>query len=176
MSHLYFNKVIKMVGYVYPEQLTNDIYGSVITNLKKKYENTVYRKEGYIVKIYKITDHENFKISNSDFRGVVEIECSVLCYMFLPIVGEKILCKISHVSDGIITGNMGSMIIIIQTNNIDRKKIEVGSIQLIKLLSIKLFTNHTDICSEGEIVRESTDKEKKQFYIESHSNDNQEEF
>ena len=141
---------------------TTTINGSIIMNSKylnnnfniylkqeviKTYEKKCIDKYGYISKIYKITHYDNGFIEPENQSCFPRYDVEFYCSLCMPINKREIICKITNITDGLLTGTNGPIKCIISHDEINEKNFFVDS-------NFNLINKHTnEVLKEGDYVK-----------------------
>jgi DNA-directed RNA polymerase subunit E'/Rpb7 len=133
---------------LYPNQMNNDVYKYLKSNLKNNIENKC-NKYGYVIKVYKILEYKNGLVDPDNFMATAVYEVTFACRMCIPNVNTKIMCEISRINRELISCTNGPIIVIIHNKNINPANFLIdnnGNLKHIK-------NNKNDIIKATNIVK-----------------------
>lgn len=104
-----------------PRQMDNQIYKHLKENLTNKLVGKCYRKYGYIVKIYEITNYTKGRIIPENPQAAALFGCTFTCKLCNPIKNRNIVCKIQKISKLFINATNGPITVIITMDRINNK-------------------------------------------------------
>ena len=109
-----------------PNQLNNDLYLNLKTNLKYKVEKKCI-SVGYIYKVLSIEDYSKGYIIPEDLNGNIIFNVTYIASVCNPIVNNQMICKIDKFIKNVILCKNGAVTIIITTNNINTSLFNINS-------------------------------------------------
>lgn len=195
MSKLYDN--IECTEYetieLEPHQIKNNLYYYIKENLKKKLEKKCNHL-GYIIEIFKINKYIPLEINPASFSGNCLFNVLYSCRICRPQRGDIIVGKIINIS-GIIAAKNGPIDMVIQNENINKKKfiivnnilyyinknnenIEIKKNELlkIKIIDIHMLKNDDKIFVIGYLEDITNEEDKKKFFDDIYYKQDKEEF
>lgn len=172
-----------------PDQLNNNLYNNIKTNLEKRLIGKCYNNEGFIQKIYKINKVLNLgdiKMEDKDCNVYYKVDFN--CQIIKPAINKIILGKVRMNQASLLTLDNGPMKIIINGENFDNelfsiesetrlykyndKVIEQGDFYKVEILVFKITNKDDTIYVIGKLIDKATEEEITQFYDESYNNVN----
>ena len=130
----YINTELYATVQLHPNQMNQDLYINLITNLRKKVEKKC-NTDGYVTKVYKIMSYSSGYIVAEDFMTSSRYDIKYSGRICSPIEETIIVCKISILKKLLITAENGPIITFIKANDFNQeifKRDLDGNIILIK--------------------------------------------
>lgn len=172
-----------------PDQLNNNLYNNIKSNLEKRLIGKCYNDEGYIQKIYKINKVLNYgdiKAEDSDCN--IYYKVNFTCQLIKPIINKIIIGKVRINKTSLLTLDNGPMKIVINGNNFNNelfsiepetrlykyndKIIEEGDFYKVEVLVFKITNKNDTIYIIGKLIDKATDEEITKFFDETYFNVN----
>ena len=172
-----------------PDQLNNNLYNNIKTNLENRLVGKCYNNEGFIQKIYKINKVLNLgdiKLEDKDCNVYYKVNFS--CQLIKPIINKIIIGKVRMNQTSLLTLDNGPMKIIINNKNFDNelfsiepdtrlykynnKIIEQGDFYKVEILVYQITNKDNIIYIIGKLIDKATENEISKFYDETYNNVN----
>lgn len=186
---LTFNTILTSDVVISPDQLNNNLYNNIKSNLEKRLIGKCYNDDGFISKIYNINKVLNYgDIKNEDIDCNVYYKVEFTCQLIKPIINKIILGKVNLNQNSLLTLDNGPMKIIINGNNFDNKLfsiepetrlykfndkvIESGDFYKVQILVYRITNKEKNIFIIGKLIDIASDDEINNFYIETYNNVN----
>lgn len=132
---------------MHSKYLNNNFEIQLKQEIIKTYEKKCIEKFGYISKIYKIISYENGFIEPENQSCFPRYDVEFYCSLCMPINKREIICKITNITDGLLTGSNGPIKCIISHDEINEKNFYVDS-------NFNLINKHTnEVLKEGDYVK-----------------------
>jgi len=186
MTSPYINTELYTTVALYPNQMNNDIYINLKSNLEDKVLGMCFRDYGYINEIYEITKYDDGVIEAENLSSSAKYDISFSCRLCIPLRLTEIICKVDKVNKllitvvngpilGIITNErINDEVFFLDNNNSLRYKKENKSYLLksgdfVRIVIESVQFNHGDekIKVIGSLKNMAIDEEKKLFYQQS---------
>lgn len=106
--------------------ISKNIYHNIKNRAKELYEKKCNRY-GYVDVIYKIIKYENGMIIGENFDGNVIFNITYTARICYPKINSIIQCNIKNINKTIISAENGPIMIIINTQNINKKKFKFNA-------------------------------------------------
>src|ERR1700722_13785306 len=90
----YINTKLFTLVTVMPNQMNNDIYSHMKSNLAQRLEGKCYRNFGYISKIYEILEHGDGVIEPENPTAAAAYNVKFTCRLCIPLKDKYIICKV----------------------------------------------------------------------------------
>jgi len=139
----YFDTELYARIIIHPQQINNDIYINLKNNLKKKVEKKC-NKYGFITKVYKIVDYSDGEIIPENFDASHVFNVKYSGRVCLPVISNKIICKIDLLNKALIKASNGPIICIIGINYINENNFEINNKGDIVALNTNKVLNTND--------------------------------
>jgi len=120
MTNPYQDTVLTTNVRLHPSQLDNDYYNSLKRNLKHKLEGKCYRNYGYIVNIYAIKDFSEGNVISDNAFSPVSFNVTFSCKLCNIIIGDQLVCRITAVTEQLISCENGPITILIPIARINK--------------------------------------------------------
>ena len=183
ISTPYFDTELYSRILIHPQQINNDIYINLKNNLKKKVEKKC-NKYGFITKVYKIVDYSDGEIIPENFDSSHVFNIKFSCRVCLPVISNKIICKVDLLNKALIKASNGPIVCIIGINYINENTFEINNKGDIVSLSKQKVLNTNDhiivtirgtnffpgderILILGNLEDFASDKDVKEYYDEN---------
>jgi len=98
---------------LHANQMNNDIYKHLKTNLIKKYQNKCFNKYGYISKIHKIEEKSGGRLIPEDPMASAVYDIKFLCKLCRPLKKSIIVCEVIKINKSLVYLRNGPINIII---------------------------------------------------------------
>lgn len=184
-----FNVVLNADVVITPEQINNNLYNNIKSNLEQRLIGKCYNDEGYINKIYNINDVLNLgEIKLEDQDCNVYYNVNFTCQLIKPIIHKIILGKVNLNQTSLLTLTNGPMKIIINGENYDNELfsidhetrtykyndqiIEPGDFYKVEILFYKITNKEKNIFITGKLIDIASDEEINNYYNEVYNNVN----
>ena len=186
---LAFQTVLNTDVVITPEQLNNNLYDNIKSNLEKRLVGKCFNNEGFITKIYNIK-----KVLNLGYIKFEDTDCNVYynvdfnCQLIKPIINKVILGKVSLNQTSLLTLINGPMKIIINGDNYNKelfsidpenrlykyndKVIESGDFYKIEILVSQIINKEKYIYIIGKLIDIASDEEINNYFVENYNNVN----
>ena len=186
---LAFQTVLNTDVVITPEQLNNNLYDNIKSNLEKRLVGKCFNNEGFITKIYNIK-----KVLNLGYIKFEDTDCNVdynvdlNCQLIKPIINKVILGKVSLNQTSLLTLINGPMKIIINGDNYNKelfsidpenrlykyndKVIESGDFYKIEILVSQIINKEKYIYIIGKLIDIASDEEINNYFVENYNNVN----
>lgn len=116
----YINTELFTTVQLHPNQLNQDLYLNLISNLRKKVEKKC-SQYGYITKVYKIISYSSGYIVAEDFMTSSRYDVKYSGRICYPIEETMIICKINMLKKQMITAENGPIITFIKSTDFNQK-------------------------------------------------------
>ena len=130
----YINTELFTVVQLHPNQMNQDLYINLITNLKKKVEKKC-NTHGYVTTVYKILAYNSGIIIAEDFMTSCRYNIQYSGRICIPLEESTIICKVKILKKLMITAENGPIITFIKANDFNQqtlKRDQDGNIVVIK--------------------------------------------
>jgi len=126
MSSPYINTRLYSKVTIVPNQMNNDIYSHMKSNLIKKLEGKCYRNYGFITKIYEILDRSDgiMEPENPMSSAVYKVKFS--CRLCMPLKDKYIICKVERTIPMLTSLSNGPIRIIVTNDRINKDNFMIG--------------------------------------------------
>ena len=174
-----FKTVLKAEVVLSPNQLNNDLYMNIKSNLEKMYLNKIYENYGLIEKIYNVQKIGEGKIHKEDNNCDVYYEVEFYCRIQKSIINSIIIAQVQILNNNIIILFCGSIRILVKNKNINNKyelieglyknketneTIKIGDYFKIRILKYNMINKERVIYVSGELIDEASSKEIEKYY------------
>lgn len=126
MTSPYINTKLYSEVTLAPNQMNNDLYSHLKTNLIKRYEGKCFRHYGFITKIYEIIDRKGGMIDSESPMASAMFECKFSCRLCIPLKMKYIICKIAQTTQAVTSASNGPIKVILTNDRINPEKFIVG--------------------------------------------------
>lgn len=130
----YINTELYATVQLHPNQMNQDLYINLISNLRKKVEKKC-NKYGYVTKVYKIISYSSGYIIAEDFMTASRYDIKYSGRICFPIEETIIICKVNILKKLMITAENGPILTFIKANDFNQqifKRDQDGNIVLSK--------------------------------------------
>lgn len=103
------------------DQMDNNIYINLKSNLENKLLDKCYKNYGIITHIYKISDYKDGVIEAENFSSSAIFEVEFSCRLCAPLNGTEIVCEVIQLTKLLITAKNGPILFAIPNMNINDK-------------------------------------------------------
>lgn len=126
MTSPYINTKLYSTVTLLPNQMNNDIYTHMKTNLIKRLEGKCYRNYGYVSKIYEILERGdgNMEPENPMAAAIYNVKFS--CRICLPLKERYIICKVERTIPMLTSLSNGPIRVLITNDRINKDNFMVG--------------------------------------------------
>lgn len=126
MSSPYINTRLYSKVTTLPNQMNNDIYSHMKSNLIKRLEGKCYRNYGFVTKIYEIIDRSdaNMEAENPMAAAVYKVKFS--CRICMPLKDKHIICKVERTIPMLTSLSNGPIRIIVTNDRINKDNFMIG--------------------------------------------------
>lgn len=183
----YINTKLSTVVELKANQMDNNIYKHLKSNLKRKVENKCFEKYGYISQVFEIELKSDGLIIPENLMASALYEIVFSCRLCNPIIKKNIICKIENINTGFIFLINGPIKVIVPIKEIEgtyfyynkktgnllfnknvNKPIDIisGSYVKVNIISKRIENNETSIKTLGTLVDVANDEEIEKSFSE----------
>jgi DNA-directed RNA polymerase subunit E'/Rpb7 len=101
MEGPYFNTTLYTSVALHPNQMNNDIYKNLKTNITKKLQGKCYKSYGYIQKIYSIKEKSEGILRAEDSTASAYYDVKFSCKLCKPLKGTSIICQVKIINQNL---------------------------------------------------------------------------
>ena len=112
----YFNITLTTTTLLRSNQMDNNIYKHLKTNIEKKLLGKCYNSYGFVSKIYKITDYECIGMPAEDPTCSAQFKITFTCKLCRPLINGIIIMTVSDINKDIINLTYGPMVMLTNVN------------------------------------------------------------
>lgn len=123
----YVNTVLVSYVVLMPNQLDNNLYLYLKSNLVAKHEGKCFKNFGYVSKIFEILDVSDGFIPAENPNSEVKFRVKFSCHLCHPLRKKVIICKVHKMSSQLINVTNGPINAMIVSRNINKDKFFIDS-------------------------------------------------
>jgi len=169
--------------------MNSNIKNNLFNILKKKLENKC-NKNGYIDKIYRITEYSDGIIRAENFNGSAIYDIAYYCKIYNPSENKVIIGFIKIINQELIIAIHGPIVIFIPKDKIDlniwnlenntfinkikKKELALGDYITIRLENVRINQNDTQIKTLGSLIDIPNKEEIDMYFLYNNNEDNKE--
>lgn len=155
MSSPYINTRLYSRVTILPNQMNNDIYSHMKSNLIKRLEGRCYRNYGFITKIYEILDRSDANMEPENPMAAAIYKVKFSCRLCIPLKDRYIICKVEKTIPMLTSLSNGPIRVIVTNDRINKEKFVIGKNGILIKLS-----NGTKNLNSGDHVKVKIDSRK----------------
>lgn len=126
MSSPYINTKLYSRVTILPNQMNNDIYSHMKTNLIKRLEGKCYKKYGFITKIYEILDRSDAVLEPENPMAAAIYKIKFSCRLCMPLKDKYIICKVERTIPMLTSLSNGPIRILVTNDRINKDNFVIG--------------------------------------------------
>lgn len=191
ITNPYINTKLSATVGLRPDQMDNKFYIYLKENLKKKLEGKCYLDNGYIEKIYRITNHDSGIIDGENLHGSAKFKVDFALKLCRPLARTNIIGKVMKVNKALLAIENGPIVILItgkrynkdifftDNNNSLRYKLaddkseilKTGTYVIVNIESIVFYHGDEKIIVIGYLQNIATDTQVKKYHDDINDED-----
>ena len=156
MSSPYINTKLYSRVTILPNQMNNDIYSHMKTNLIKRLEGKCYKNYGFITKIYEILERSDGTVEAENPMATAIYKVKFSCRICMPIKDRYIICKVERTIPMLTSLSNGPIRIIVTNDRINKNNFMIGKAGIL----VKSDANTTRTLNPGDHVKVRIDSRK----------------
>ena len=126
MSSPYINTRLYSKVTILPNQMNNDIYSHMKSNLIKRLEGRCYRNYGFITKIYEILERSDANMEPENPMAAAVYKVKFSCRLCMPLKDKYIICKVERTIPMLTSLSNGPIRIIVTNDRINKDNFVIG--------------------------------------------------
>ena len=126
MSSPYINTRLYSKVTILPNQMNNDIYSHMKSNLIKRLEGKCYRNYGFITKIYEILERSDANMEPENPMAAAVYKVKYSCRLCIPLKDKYIICKVERTIPMLTSLSNGPIRIIVTNDRINKENFMIG--------------------------------------------------
>lgn len=126
MSSPYINTRLYSRVTILPNQMNNDIYSHMKSNLVKRLEGKCYRNYGFIIKIYEILERSDAHMEAENPMAAAVYRVKFSCRLCMPLKDKYIICKVERTIPMLTSLSNGPIRVLITNDRINKDNFMVG--------------------------------------------------
>jgi len=126
MSSPYINTKLYTTVTLLPNQMNNDIYAHMKSNMINRLEGKCYKNYGFISKIYEILERGDGNIEPENPMAAAIYNVKFACRICMPLKNKHIVCKVERIIPMLTSLSNGPVRVIITNDRINKDVFMVG--------------------------------------------------
>lgn len=126
MSSPYINTRLYSRVTVLPNQMNNDIYSHMKSNLVKRLEGKCYKNYGFITKIYEILERSDAYMEAENPMAAAIYNVKFSCRLCMPLRDKYIICKVERTIPMLTSLSNGPIRVLVTNDRINKDNFMVG--------------------------------------------------
>lgn len=126
MSSPYINTKLYTTVTLLPNQMNNDMYAHMKSNMINRLEGKCYRNYGFINKIYEILERGDGNIEPENPMAAAIYNVKFACRICMPLKNKHIVCKVERIIPMLTSLSNGPIRVIITNDRINKDIFMVG--------------------------------------------------
>jgi DNA-directed RNA polymerase subunit E'/Rpb7 len=126
MSSPYINTRLYARVTILPNQMNNDIYSHMKSNLIKRLEGKCYRDYGFIIKIYEILDRSDGHMEPENPMAAALYKVKFSCRLCIPLKDKYIISKVERTIPMLTSLSSGPIRVIVTNDRINKDNFMIG--------------------------------------------------
>ncbi len=118
----YINTVMYTTITLLPNQMNNDLYSHLKTNVIKRVESKCFRHYGYIVKVYELLDVSGGMLDPENPKAAAIYNIKFSCRLCFPLKNRFITCKVDQTTQALTAVVNGPIKVILTNDRINTDK------------------------------------------------------
>ena len=155
MSSPYINTKLYTTVTIVPNQMNNDIYSHMKSNLVRRLEGRCYRNYGFISKVFEILERGEGVMEPENPLGSALYNVKFSCRLCMPLKDKHIICKVERTIPMLTSLSNGPIRVLITNDRINKESFVIGKTGI--LVKNKLETRPLQ---SGDIVKVRIDSRK----------------
>jgi DNA-directed RNA polymerase subunit E'/Rpb7 len=190
-TNLYINTILEADILLQPNQMDNNIYSHLKSNLTDLVEGSCFRNYGYVSKIYEILEYSDGHLIPENINAAAQFNIKFSCKLCRPIKQTVIVAQIVRMNKKLLNCKNGPVSLIVDILNLNPKfrldqssgnltymsdnkqatEVKIGDYILINVLNTRFNDKDKIIMGIGEILDIANSNQIKQSIEDELNND-----